>query len=415
MLVVLHRWVGLVMASFLLVAGLTGALLAWQDELEAWLNPQLFLAAPPSPGAQTLDPLQLRERVQSTQAQALVAFVPLAIQPGRALVLRLFALPDPVTGKTAELRNDQVFINPYTGELLGERKWGDITQGLKNLLPFVYRLHFELALGVVGSYAFGIIGLLWTLDCLVGAYLTFPPRRRVPESSLQREHTMQQRDKSWLARWWPSWKLRWRAGGYKLNFDLHRAGGLWVWAMLFVLAWSSVAFNLFEVYDPVMRAAFTRQSPATVPPLPVPKLTPDIGWREAREVGRRLMDEHARAKDFAVTSESALVHDPRNGTYIYYVLSSRDIRAHGGSTRLVFDADNGGFKSLWLPTGAASGDTIHMWLTSLHMGLVGGVVAGLPMKLFICFMGLMVTMLALTGVYVWWKKRRARLKAAIRQ
>lgn len=406
-LVVLHRWVGLVMASFLLVAGLTGALLAWYEELEAWVNPELVLAAPPSDGARPQDPLHLREQLQATQPQALVAFAPLAMEPGHALVLRLFALPDPATGRTPELPNDQVFVNPYTGEVLGERKWGDISQGLKNLMPFVYRLHFELALGVVGSYAFGIVALLWTLDCFVGAYLTFPARTR------QGPRPVRGPTKPWLARWWPSWKLRWRAGGYRLNFDLHRAGGLWVWAMLFVLAWSSVAFNLHaEVYDPVMRTLFAHQPDdnAVVPPLPTPRLTPAIGWHEARNIGRRLMTQQAHEKGFTVLQETALVHDPRSGIYRYQVKSSRDIRAQGGSTRLVFDADTGAFRALWLPTGGASGDTVRMWLTSLHMGLVGGIVGGLPMKLFVCTMGLVVVMLSGTGVVIWLRKRGARRK-----
>ncbi|WP_438800858.1 PepSY domain-containing protein [Achromobacter pestifer] len=47
-LVLAHRWVGLVIAGFLLVAGLTGALLAWNDELEAMFGPDLFLVAPPA-------------------------------------------------------------------------------------------------------------------------------------------------------------------------------------------------------------------------------------------------------------------------------------------------------------------------------------------------------------------------------
>ncbi|MGH8611842.1 MAG: PepSY domain-containing protein [Gammaproteobacteria bacterium] len=62
-LVLLHRYVGLVMAGFLLIAGLTGSLLAWNDELEAVLSPQLFRAAPPAPDAQALDPLVLRAHV----------------------------------------------------------------------------------------------------------------------------------------------------------------------------------------------------------------------------------------------------------------------------------------------------------------------------------------------------------------
>jgi uncharacterized iron-regulated membrane protein len=147
-----------------------------------------------------------------------------------------------------------------------------------------------------------------------------------------------------------------------------------------------------------------------VVPLPTPRLAPAIGWHEARSIGRRLMADQARESGFTVLQETALVHDPRRGIYRYQVKSSRDIRAQGGSTRLVFDADTGAFRGLWLPTGAASGDTLGMWLTSLHMGLVGGIVGGLPMKLFVCGMGLVVAMLSVTGVVIWQRKRGARRK-----
>ena len=43
-LVVLHRWFGLAIAVFLTVAGLTGAVISWDHELDAWLNPQFFEA-----------------------------------------------------------------------------------------------------------------------------------------------------------------------------------------------------------------------------------------------------------------------------------------------------------------------------------------------------------------------------------
>ena len=82
------------------------------------------------------------------------------------------------------------------------------------------------------------------------------------------------------------------------------------------------------------------------------------------------------------------------------------------ATKLTFDAGTGEIKSLWLPTGAASGDTLSTWLTSLHLAAVGGVVAGLPMKLFICAMGLAVAVLSGTGLVIWWKKRQGRRRAA---
>jgi hypothetical protein len=95
--------------------------------------------------------------------------------------------------------------------------------------------------------------------------------------------TLKAQGRTWLARWWPSWKLRWRGGSYKVNFDLHRAGGLWVWAMLFVLAWSGVAFNLGQVYRPVMAAAFEFAPSADMPVLSAPQVAPRISWMQARD------------------------------------------------------------------------------------------------------------------------------------
>nr|WP_306306218.1 PepSY domain-containing protein [Methylomonas koyamae] len=48
--------------------------------------------------------------------------------------------------------------------------------------------------------------------------------------------------------------MKWRGSAYRINFDLHRAGGLWLWLLLLVFAWSSVYMNLSDsVYAPVTR------------------------------------------------------------------------------------------------------------------------------------------------------------------
>jgi uncharacterized iron-regulated membrane protein len=49
-------------------------------------------------------------------------------------------------------------------------------------------------------------------------------------------------------------------------------------------------------------------------------------------------------------------------------------------------------------------ETVTWWVTSLHMARV----FGLPMKIFVCAMGFVITALSITGVYIWWKKRAAR-------
>lgn len=65
----------------------------------------------------------------------------------------------------------------------------------------------------------GIIALVWTFDCFVGAYLTFPAQQR---KSIKH----QQKNNFWLMRWWKAWRIRWKSGFSKINFDLQRAGGL---------------------------------------------------------------------------------------------------------------------------------------------------------------------------------------------
>jgi uncharacterized iron-regulated membrane protein len=392
--VLAHRYAGLLMAFFLVVAGATGALLAWNDELEAALSPGLFLVATPSPQAQPLDPLRLREQVARRYPQARVDRVDLDSHPGRSLRFSLDTRDESVS-----LPNNEVFVDPYTGAVLGERRWGDLSQGRKNLMPFIYRLHFSLAVDGPGTVLFGLAAVMWTVDCVVGLVLTFPasftPWRR-----------------AWWQRWRTSWLVRWSAGGHRLTLDLHRASGLWLWVLLFALAWSAVAFNLPGVYQPVMHALLPHQADGTGAPARAPAPgEPMLSWSEAREHGRRLIAAEARRGRFTVQREAMLSYDPTRGSYRYAVRSSADIRAHGGRTTVVFDSRTGQLQSTWLPTGGRAGDTATTWITGLHMAALGGPVGGWPLKTGTSVLGIAVVALSTTGLLVWRRKARARARA----
>ncbi len=131
---------------------------------------------------------------------------------------------------------------------------------------------------------------------------------------------------------------------------------------------------------------------------------PKVDWRAAQAIGARLMAEQAASHGFSVERVEGLGFDPSNGGYIYYVKSSRDIRDKSGSTNLTFDGDTGALRSLNFPAGEHSGDTVSTWLAALHMADV----FGLPYRIFVCVLGLAIAMLSVTGIYIWWKKRRAR-------
>ncbi len=422
--VLVHRYAGLAMAFFLVVAGLTGSVLAFHHELERWLTPELFTV--PVRATPPLDPLTLRERAEAFVPQARVGSVSLERQPDEAFIAWLAPRTDPATGRPYPLRHDQLFIDPYTGEKLGSRRWGEVSLARENLLPFLYTLHYKLALpGEIGTWIFGIVALLWTLDCFVGFYLTLPRGMKRPHPAVSpgakreresRPDGVESRiglcnprlngegaRRSFWSRWKLAWQVQFGAGPYRINYDLHRAAGLWVWAMLFVLAWSGVAFNLGEeVYTPVMKRLFEMRD-EELPKRPQPLDAPQLAWREAHTVGQRLMAEQSVRHGFAIERETWLSYNRDSGVYYYAVKSSRDIGSDG-RTQIAFDANTGGLKGLELPTGQYTGDTVTHWLTSLHMAKV----FGLPMQVFVCLMGLTVVMLSLTGVIIWSRKRSAR-------
>lgn len=385
--IVVHRYTGLSIAAFLVVAGLTGSALAFYKELDGWTNPGLVCVNPPSPDAEPMDPLTLRERTMEQIPEWNIDTLVLKQDPGYSAAF------------WQEMENGEwrsVHVDPYTGKVLGFRTGADLRKGIGHLMPFLYRLHYELALGKTGYLLFGIVALLWTIDCFVGFYLTLPLRsKRGPDAKPPR---------SWFSRWKPSWLIK---GGslFRSIFTFHRASGLWVWPLLFVFAWSAVGFNLGPVYQPVMKILGTGPDVrAALPQLEEPRPEPALGWNEALDRARELMAQEAKSQGFALGGEDRLEYWSDQGLYHYRVHSSRDVGKADSGTRLWFDGDTGALLAFWAPTGIAPGDTIGSWLFALHMAAVGG----LSYRIFVCIVGFVIAGLSVTGVCIWWKKRRAR-------
>lgn len=401
-LVLIHRYVGLLMAGFLLLAGLTGALLAFNYELDSAISPELMRVEAPAANVQPLPPLLLRDKVLAAYPQAEADWLPLRREPGRADEFWIYGKEDPKTGEHAELAVDQVFVNPYSGEILGARKWGDISAGAVNLLPFVYRIHYTLLLDEIGKWLMGIIAILWVIDCFAGVYLTLPARQRKAAANVAA-------GKNWWQRWAVSWRVRWQGGNYKLNFDLHRAGALWLWLLLLVIALSSVSFNLPQYYRPVISAAMGMQAGSDgIADLAEEKMHPGMAWPQALARGQQLMQEMAQREAFLIERDSYLYYDHHKGIFGYAAYTSRDLDKRWGRTAVFFDADHGQLRATYIPTGHTAGDTFTSWIATLHMAAMWG----LSWQLVMLASGIGVAMLSLTGVYIWWKKRRARHKAA---
>ncbi|NOS73994.1 MAG: PepSY domain-containing protein [Methyloglobulus sp.] len=416
----LHRYAGLMMALFLIIIGLTGSIIAFYEEIDDWLNPlsshrHTHIAVQEKP---LLDPFDLCDRALRLTPHARITNVDLNPKQDEAYTVALEPRIDPATGKPYPLGFSTLKLNPYTGdEVENSRNINSYEQNgyfpltRKNVLDFIYALHCQLALGETGALLFGIIAVAWTLDCFVGFYLTLP-KRRPKHLATKGQQVSVANSSSFWQRWKPAWQIKRNASAFRLNYDLHRAFGLWTWAMLFIFAWSSVMFMLPEVYEPIMKLLFQtapEQSPSPEPP--TPSFVPIAEFRKAQVIAKQLMAEQAKLHQFTVMRETAIQYDEATVSFNYYVASDRDISGQVGQTYISVNANTG--KLVWLgplATGEYSGLTIGNWLRTLHMASIWG----LAYKLFVCFMGLVIAMLSVTGIYIWYKKHRAaRLKRKV--
>jgi len=390
--VFLHRWAGLGMTIFLIIVGLTGSLLAFRTDLERLINPQLF--AEQKPGQSPLDLATLAEKAEDLTPHARVGYF--VVERDQA-IMAMVPRKDPTTGKPYQLDFNHLFLNPYTGEELGRRRDGDLRQGRINVLPFVYDLHSTLVMGSTGGWLLGIVALVWTLDSFIGFYLTLP-----------------RGSGGFWQRWKYAWQVKWRANAFRVNFDLHRAGGLWFWLLVFVFAWSSVMLSLRPVYVQVTKALFDyRSDDDTLRDafLPKPLDNPKLDWHAAQAAGEKLMAKQAALHGFTITRPYGMGYIPEFGVYPYAVRSSRDIRGHGWDTSIWVDGNTGELRDVDLPSGLHTGNTVSTWLWGLHYGDIRDF---LPYRILVCVFGFVLVILSITGAYIWWKKRKVRRVIALR-
>lgn len=398
----MHRYVGLLLVPFLIIVALSGSALAFYNELDRWLNPTLLTVPAPEPEemASSFDPFALREKMEQLEPRARIDWLNLHLEAGQSYQLFLLPRINPETNRPFELPHSEIYINPYTDERLGGRTWGEAPFAKENIMPFLYRLHYTLALPenivMFGVYALGIASLLWFFDSFVGFYLTFPAGRKQSNPSRMQGDASPKDFHRFLKRWKPAWLIKYS----RFNYDLHRACGLWVWAMLLVIAWSGVALNLKEVYQPVMSAVFNMRELSALPQRDEPVETPKLDWRAAHQTGKQHVQKAANQYGFIVDREVSLSLDREHGVYSYQVKSNRDAGKYG-ATVAIMDANTGELISLTLPDTDALGDTIDRWITWLHTARV----FGLPMQMLISFTGLIVVILSISGVIIWWKKR----------
>lgn len=375
--VLFHRYLGLSLAAFLMLSGGSGAIIAFERELDAALNPDLHhIDAPPQA------PLEL-ERLTSAVEQVFpgtsVRSIEIPTARNDAVVLRLHAKPG-----TDRHVLDELFINPYDGAILGARQRKAAKFDRRHVVPMIREFHESLYLDDLGEILLGVVASIWLASGLIGLYLTFP--RGTP--------------------FFKKWGIAWSVSSRRLNFDIHRAGGLW-WLGIFVLISASGAYLALD--KTVFRPLASQANLITMPPGKwLPRKIGATGVHLSFDVA---VDMASRQLPAAAAGYSASKVHHLADQRVFRVEFSRPINTgwlHLPPEEVFLDDVTGARVAGYGFLQGTPTDKVLMLQLPIHSGKIVGT-AG---QAIIMVGGIMTVAMSVTGLVIWWRRRQARISTA---
>lgn len=361
------------MAGFLALAGATGSFLAFHHEIDAAFVPELHEVSP-QPTRASLD--AIAAEIEAANPRLTVAYFVFSQHADKALRAVLNTREAAQSGRLDREGAGQaeIYVDPYSGRVLGERRWGEIGATRAHVVPMVYRLHMSLFAGTVGQWITGVVAALWIAAMVIGIVLAIPRLRH----------------------WRTAFSIKWRSSRARVLFDLHRIVGLGGFAVLAVIAFTGLYMNLPSVIEPAVSAI------APFTPRPAPVRAPGavrsdvwrIGWDAAYASARHLEPSHPLAVIGRVEAR---------GYYQVRFMPPDDIM-DAGTIRFFVDGRDGSVLGRLDDRRGTLGDLIRIWQFPLHSGQG----FGLPGRILVCFAGVLPLLLAATGLWLWMRRRRLR-------
>ncbi|MDD5035033.1 MAG: PepSY-associated TM helix domain-containing protein [Methylococcaceae bacterium] len=368
-----HLYLGLWLGAILVVIGLTGSVLVFWQEIDAWLNPDLAQVEAPAAGAAAYRPLD--EIVSAAQAAmppgAKSSYIYYPRHPGLAFWF-FYDGPKDAADKSDTLN---VFVDPYTAQVIGTRIWYHAYNPLRHcFMGFMFKLHYALLLGYVGAALVGFLGVFMLVSVLTGLILWWPL----------------------TGKWRQALTFKPRASQERFNYDLHKTFGFYFLLVFVAVFVSGVSFNLpdqfrwlVERFSPVVKAQPLPSKPALG--------RPPLSANAALERVRQYFPDQ-RLYWFSVPTTA-------QGSY-EFTLQQPAARIFTGRHQLALDQYSGEILGEFSPTSGSGGQMFMQWQWSLHSGHA----LGMPGRLLVLASGLACLLLYVTGLIRWLQKRQAAHK-----
>lgn len=344
----IHLWAGLAVGLWAVMIGVTGSILMFREEIMDFQT-QAWQHVPPESAAMDPDVIVKSIRQRYPAGQIYLELPGAADESAKASVF-------------GPKGNAQIFVNPYRGDIIGER---DLRAGWMHTID---GLHSNILLGRSGRLWNGIGALALMLMTISGMMIWWPGRR-LWKRSVQID-----------------FGARWR----RLNWDLHNAVGFWTMAGILLLSFTGTWFTWNQVF---------RNAVGAVTPVSKPK---PVKVQAAEDATRLPIREIIAAADLAAPGRPAWrlnIASARNepirvvkrgdGSPAFMTATTIALNPY---TAEVLQVDSYGKKT--------TGDRILSWLGPLHFGNFGG----RPIQILWFVLGLVIPGMFITGFVMWWDR-----------
>ncbi|MBY6242117.1 PepSY domain-containing protein [Methylosinus sp. Sm6] len=369
-----HLYIGLVAGAMLVVIGVTGGILVFWHEVDAWLDPQLRIVAARAGGAAAFAPLERIERamIAATPAEGKITHVWLP-RDERSSYLFYYDLD----GETRRFG-----IDPYDATKTADRLYYSKVSPFRHaLMGFLFQLHWSLLLSDLaddGGVVVGVAAILLMISTLAGVYLWWPAP----------------------GKWIVALTLKRGARAERLNYDLHKLGGVYSAAVLLAVLMSGVYMNLPTPFLWIV----DHVAPLTDGGRPTRASEPAAG-RSSIGFPAAVAAAHARSPEGHV--ERVDFPGGEQGVFTVYQDDVTGVGPFIRSRSLLVDRYSAAVLSIDDVTQGTAGDAFLRWQWPLHSGRA----FGLTGRLLVLASGLLCVLLFVTGVIRWLQKRRARRAA----
>jgi len=344
-----HLWIGIASALFLFLAGASGALLVFEEQIDGILNPGLTRVTPSG------NILSLTDLKESLERQ----------YPGyRALGFSLAESPSAAYGAYLQPASGQgigVAVNPYTGKALGVWDQNRFVQRL-------HLFHTRLLAGEVGSDIVAWASVILVLLSLSGLFL-----------------------------WWRSkvFGFHFQSEGAKFQYDLHSTVG--VVSMMFLLAF---ALTGIVVHWEGPARKWANQISKQEVRMPIPAVAKPMPGATPLDPARLLQAARVAVPGARPTGIN-LPEDEDSPVMVGFKFPEDHTPA--GRTRVFLNPYTGGVLSL---TSSREAPAAVSYVTRINREIHTGDIGGRPTRIVAAIFSLSLPLLAISGPLLWWYRRQ---------